>query len=199
MQIQETPFVEETPVRHLAHIPSDAFFLHSNQGFIQGHDEAITVANPFYQHKAIDAVMLGAKIVSTLLFAALFFTIVIMLKATLLVPLFYAVLFLGIRFPHYMLDQYSKFFNRRIVKHFQREGQILQGELVHCLGSTSSILGSQKDTFIVSMGYRFRSPSGEILSQYCVEPRPDLEGLYLPKRGTPVYILYFNDDEHYLL
>lgn len=199
MTLEEIPVPEETPARSVAHLRDDAFFLHYNQGFVRGQWVVVNVPNPLYQKADITIYLVGAVIGSVVLLLALIYLLYLLFNISLLGLLYFPAIFLGGYIPFYAVGRYGERVNRRIEKRFQREGQILQGEIFHSAGSVSSLMSPRRHTFVVKIGYRVETPTGKAVRRYVIEPRPDLEGVQLPAPGTPVYILYFNDDEHYLL
>jgi hypothetical protein len=86
------------------------------------------------------------------------------------------------------------------MQRYTREGQILQGELRFCVASVGQHPFARGPAdFDVTIEYRFTTPDGITIHRTTKEVRNDLNGKQLPMPGTPVYVLYFNDREYYLL
>jgi hypothetical protein len=197
--IEEIAIPEETPSKSIPFLAEKSYFLHVNQQFIKGQNPSVIVPNPFYQRENASIVLVGLWMLTYAFLAALLFVLRFGLEITWAFWLVYPLAFLGFRIPFYFIDRYGEMVNRRLAARFQREGQILEGEIIYSAGTISSWMRANRNTFIAKIGYRFETPAGRVLRRYVNEPRPDLEGVQLSAPGTPVYILYFNDDDHYLL
>ena len=76
---------------------------------------------------------------------------------------------------------------RRPVRH------VIKGQLVACSGKVDD-----DGDFALKLRYRFRSPSGQILTGQTSQIRNDLKGAKLPKPGTRIAV-YYRSDQSYLL
>jgi hypothetical protein len=75
-----------------------------------------------------------------------------------------------------------------------RRGQRIAGEIVRCSADRDS-----DGDFVLEVRFGFRSPhTGVWIEGKDSQTRKDLEGRPLPPRGTPVHVLYL-DDETYLM
>lgn len=200
MTIEEIPVSEETPVRYIADLRQSAFFWYSyNREFAKGRRQDVSVVNPLYQIEHI-TIYLWLMFVVILITGIVIGTVFTPPALQLLwLPGYILLLFTSIFSPYYLVDRYGDYFNRRMSQRFLREGTIIQGELTQCTVSASTNFRPIGSTLVLKIAYRFESRFGERINGYFIEPRKDLEGRQLPSLGTPVYILYFNDDEHYLL
>jgi hypothetical protein len=75
-----------------------------------------------------------------------------------------------------------------------RDGQILDGELLACRGE----LDSEKD-YQLRATYKFVTPEGRSLEGKAEAERNDWKDRSLPASGTPVAVLYLNDDHFRML
>jgi len=76
-----------------------------------------------------------------------------------------------------------------------RHGQRLVGEILRSSGHRDS-----DGDFMLSLGYGFRSPlTGTRMEGTNSQVRKDLEDGPLPPPGTPVHVLYLDDDVHMVL
>lgn len=87
---------------------------------------------------------------------------------------------------------------RRRFRALQETHQLVQGKLVDCSGSTEAGLGIQSG-FYVYTDYRFYSPTGKTLTGQQKKRRDDLHKQALPTPGTPVRVLYADDDAYVML
>jgi hypothetical protein len=100
---------------------------------------------------------------------------------------------LAILIPILIENRVNAYLNRRITERFRREGQILQGNLVAC------DTGRGFEWRFLKFLYHVTTPSGQTVQRNFLER--DFYSLRkrVPTPGTPVAVLYFSDDEHYLL
>lgn len=89
--------------------------------------------------------------------------------------------------------------NRAVMRRFQKEGHILRGEIVLCTASTNTFILSESSAFHVKVAYQFTTPTGTVIEASHEQVRNDLNGKPLPMPETPVYVLYFNERDYYLL
>jgi hypothetical protein len=75
-----------------------------------------------------------------------------------------------------------------------RDGSILHGELLTCVGE----LDSHHD-FCIRTTFAFVSPQGTLLTGKAVVQRDDLKDTQLPGPKSKVAILYLNDHHYQLL
>jgi hypothetical protein len=75
-----------------------------------------------------------------------------------------------------------------------KRGQQIEGEITRC-----SSFGDSESDFKVEVGFGFRSPqTGTWIKGKDSKKRKDLWGKPLPAPGTPVHVLYL-DDENYVV
>lgn len=79
-----------------------------------------------------------------------------------------------------------------------QQGRLIHGTVVWCKGKVHFSEGQSSDYYHVTVTYEFQSPTGQSLWNRGVEVRDDLRGQPLPKPGTPVLVLYL-DDQNYAL
>lgn len=76
-----------------------------------------------------------------------------------------------------------------------REGQRLGGEVIRCFGHKDS-----DGDFVVEVRFGFRSPqSGMWIEDKDSQIRKDLSAELLPSPGTPVHVLYLDDETYMVL
>jgi hypothetical protein len=99
-----------------------------------------------------------------------------------------AIVFLGL-----MLGR-AGFRNRKENELLAQEGKILYGAIATCSGIR------ERSSYIINVSYSFISPeTGEKIRGRMFKTRNDLRGKPLPEPGTPVAILYRNDEHHEML
>lgn len=190
MTLQEISVPSETPVRLPTHIREDAFFYKmENRAVLNGTLAQLFFTIPYQSwnhHRFL--LVLGSMIILMIalaLFHSSFWIVVFLLG-----------LMVSMAFP--IVDKHKR--NQHLKARFHQEGYIVQGEIVSCVASVNQFVGTfAANAFVVEVDYRFTAPDGDIFRSSITEPRPDLNGTQLPAPGTPVYVLYFNERECYLL
>lgn len=86
--------------------------------------------------------------------------------------------------------------NTRLNERAWRDGRFCTGEIDSCV---SVVPWGNARQFQVRVAYRFRTPKGIPIRRITTQNRPDLNGTQLPSPSTPVVVLYFSDEEYYLL
>jgi hypothetical protein len=86
----------------------------------------------------------------------------------------------------------------RLREALMQQGHLIQGTIVWCKGNVESFDGSSIELYIVTVTYEFQSPTSQTLWSRGSVGRNDLRGQPLPGPGTPVLILYL-DDQNYAL
>ncbi len=76
--------------------------------------------------------------------------------------------------------------NRRLVQ----TGQLLKGQVVKCGGKRS------KNSYSINLAYTFQTPDGRWLKRTEKAGRNDLRASMLPSAGTPVTVLYADDQTY---
>lgn len=99
---------------------------------------------------------------------------------------------LGGAFPFLRVAQRNATLNKRAMA----KSDILKGEVSSCIRE-EGLLSSRPSS--ITTIYLFANPAGTHIRRTTTQKRPDLKDRELPEPGTPVYLLYFNDDEYYLL
>jgi hypothetical protein len=173
-------------------LPAETFWLHpQNEAVIRGKSGVLKVFNLSKQHLVWE---LGFRYLGLIIA----FVAMVWLEGTgisivdALVPLGLLIV-LAILIPVLVENRVNAYLNRRITDRIHREGQILQGELVACE------TGRGFEWRFLKFFYRVTTPSGQMVQRNFLER--DLYSLRkrVPTPGTPVAVLYFSDDEHYLL
>ena len=190
MTIEEIPVVEETPVRLPTQIREDAFFyMEVNRAVVNGTRRTDTFVVP------------SPPIVRDRTFwTAIGFVTLTIVLALMEVELWFMAVVVGIAVAAGMsvLDENRR--NQVMSRRFAREGYVVPGEIISAVASMrDGYWRYSTAVFIVEIVYRFTSPQGDEFRASIKEARPDLNGKPLPVPGTPVYVLFFNDDESHLL
>jgi hypothetical protein len=184
------PTIEETPVRLPTQIHEDAFYYNvANRAVLNGNVDKEFFTVPYQggtQQRILWIVALAVALM--ILFSMLDSVLwIVALLLGLVLPI-------GVQ----VVETYNH--NQLITGRFKRDGYVLPGEIVSAVASMIGInWGYGTTQFMVEIAYQFSSPNGELFHATIKESRPDLNGKPLPLPGTPVYVLYFNDDESYLL
>jgi hypothetical protein len=76
---------------------------------------------------------------------------------------------------------------------FERQGQVIKGEVTACGGQTMS------GHYHVTLHYKFRTPADRELTGKIMQERDDLKDEELPQKGTPIAVLYVTDKLYRLL
>jgi hypothetical protein len=184
------PTIEETPVRIPAQIREDAFYYNvANRAVLNGNVEKEFFAVPYEgwsRQRQLWMLAIGVALMTVLAMFGSDFWMAVLLMGL--------ILSIGV----HLVEKYNH--NQLITGRFKRDGYILPGEIVSAVASMSGInWGYSTTQFMVEIAYQFTSPNGDLFYATIKESRPDLNGKPLPLPGTPVYVLYFNDDESYLL
>ncbi len=80
-------------------------------------------------------------------------------------------------------------------RRLSREGQRIAGEVISCSGHRDS-----DGDFVLDLRFGFRSPqTGVWVEGKDSQLRKDLEGEPLPSSGTPVHVLYLDDEDYLVL
>lgn len=191
----------ESPARFPRIVDLNAFYYFpENEVFVRGRHGLAHVANPVMPDGQVTRQM---KIVSLLLFviAALGTGIIVAVSRNslpgVIVPLVLC-LFLGAFFAGRttVIEHLGKRHNAAITRKFLERGTVLQGTL---LTFAASPIGNNENTLHVEVGYDFINPGGDRQIARVKADRPALNGKPLPIPGTTVYVLYFSDNEYYLL
>lgn len=82
-----------------------------------------------------------------------------------------------------------------LARRFQSRGQLLHGEIVYAESSPQTTFKKAK----VEIEYQFAQPSGTPVYKKIQVPPGQFDDRSLPEPHTPIYVLYFNDKDHYLL
>lgn len=195
MTLQEMPILTEEPVRYVAATHKDAFFLHYNGSFAQGQAADVVVVNPFYQRLTLlNVYYVGFWLIGVVLLLVTLGVAYYQYMGLLII----LILNLGFRMPTFLLEQYGSYRDWQLSNRFLYEGQIVEGEVLECTTAVAN-LHPFNSAFILKIRYRFVTPDDEVLTGYVQEPREEFRGRPLPAPGTPVYVLYFDNQEHYLL
>jgi hypothetical protein len=84
-----------------------------------------------------------------------------------------------------------------------REGQVLPGMLVACEGqeqtASEASLGETARAYAVTVDHRFTTPMGKEITDTAAHNRRDLRHTELPAPGTPLRVLYLDDQNYALL
>ncbi len=84
-----------------------------------------------------------------------------------------------------------------------REGKVLPGTVVACAArdelSAEAALGEVTRAYRVTLEYRFTTPEGATIEAQDEHDRPDLRRAELPPPGTPVRVLYLDDQTYAVL
>jgi lysylphosphatidylglycerol synthetase-like protein (DUF2156 family) len=184
------PTIEETPVRLPAQIREDAFYYNAaNRVVLNGNVEKEFFAVPYEGWSRQRISWIVVLVVTLMILLAMLDSFL-----WIVAPALGLVLGIGVQ----VVEKYNH--NQLITGRFKRDGYVLPGEIVSAVASMSGInWGYATTQFVVDIAYQFTSPNGDLFHATIKESRPDLNGKPLPLPGTPVYVLYFNDDESYLL
>jgi hypothetical protein len=182
--------IQETPVLPPIAVREDAFFYReSNRKVVNGNPNR----DVFHISKNDSAPSL--KMMGIGLMAALAIFIVIINS-----ELWCLALVLGIGGVIFLASTEDYSDSQKLMQRYTREGQILQGELLAWVASVGQHPFARGPAdFDVTVEYRFTTPDYITIHRTTKEVRNDLNGKQLPMPGTPVYVLYFNDREYYLL
>jgi hypothetical protein len=182
--------IEESPVRLPTHIREDTFFYKAeNRAVVNGTRRTDTFAVPS-----------PAIVRDRTFWTAIGFVVITIVLALMGFELWFMVAVVGIAVAAGMsiLDENRR--NQMISKRFAREGHVVPGEIISAVASMSGVTWRHSTAvFTVEIIYRFTSPNGDEFRASIKEARPDLNGKPLPVPSTPVYVLFFNDEESYLL
>lgn len=192
--LSENPTVIERSLRPTIPVQEGTFLLYpDNQRFLQGESDQLTAINWVNRHLVVE---LAFRYITLFIFVAVFLPLVntgelngwAMVGALLLIPI---IIWIG-----YLLEkQFNRYMNRRTTKRYEQEGQLVSGVLESCgRGSLFSFDGS-KLLFV----YTFTNPKGETIRGKLGERYRTFGRRPIPEAGSPVVILYFNDNEHFLL
>lgn len=84
-----------------------------------------------------------------------------------------------------------------------REGRVLPGTLTACTSrvetTAEASLGEVPRSYLVTVEYRFTSPTGQDIADQAEHNRPDLRRVDLPEAGAGVRVLYLDDQTYALL
>src|SRR5262249_16803471 len=85
-------------------------------------------------------------------------------------------------------------------KRLFEKGRTLPGTVIHCVGygqpfPPSCWEGTGTSSYAIRLEYAFRTPGGREVVQTEGRLAEDLKGQPLPEPGTPVFVIYL-DDEH---
>lgn len=178
---------EETPVRIPTRIREDAFYYDErNCGVLNGSTHySFFVPSPKRHTPHIEAFIIGLGL-GTLVLA------LVGLHA-----LGIALLFVGALGLLGMIISEPFRWKKELNERFPREGYVVLGEILTCIAYIKR--AGQYAYFMVEIEYRYRAPNGDFFTSSINAQRPDLNGTQLPPPGTPVYVLYFSEQEAYLL
>jgi hypothetical protein len=83
------------------------------------------------------------------------------------------------------------------------EGRVLPGTLVECTGrdetTTEASFGEVTRSYVIAVEYRFAAPAGDEIADHDEHNRRDLRRVELPPAGTPVRVLYLDEQTYALL
>lgn len=184
--------VAETPVIRPKNFREDAFFNHAeNLDFLLGQrleakiEHEITIDSPFSSH------LLGVFVVAAL--------IMVMGVASGVAGMAIAggvFAFVGVVGVYLEHERAVEQRTTDVTQRLYTQGKILEGTVIECI---SSVEGGKYPKFYVDTLYRFVPPTGDPIQDHVKRARQDLSGTVLPAQGFPVYILYFDHTEYYLL
>jgi hypothetical protein len=89
-----------------------------------------------------------------------------------------------------------------------RRGQIINGQLLHCrrfVTDTAHTLDPNEygaalsSNFFIEVAYRFQTPNGKEIKGIATNKRNDLHRSKLPNFGTPIVVLYLDDENYEML
>lgn len=185
MKIEETPVLVPSSV-----LQNTFFFSRTNRAILDGNrgDDVFELFPKKIHYgstiltfilSVIAAISLGTFVHSDLFLIVLFFGGCLMIATTVMSA----------------SDNAQKLYQR-----YQKEGYIVPGEILECVGSTGHLsMKYSARSFVVRVQYQFTTPNGKVIRASLTEPRADWNNVSLPAPGTPVYVLYFNDRDYYLL
>jgi hypothetical protein len=179
--------IQETPVRPVLQIPKRTFFFQpSHRNYFRDPTTPLVVAT--YE---------------TIFWRAIYIGIVIILIAATLYTMFPHVLLFILIITSLVLGSQLNFLvaeaNRRInVRVSQGMGEFIIGTLEKCERKGSLTVGGSVNHPFTST-YTFPTRGGIYLTRTSTQNLPNLVGNPLPQPKTRVVVLYFNDNEHYLL
>lgn len=188
--MEATPIIPLPAVRQPVAVRDDAFFYYErNRDYLNGRQNVgVQLQNTFDSHDDITLFVIGGvAVVSVVLLIALAF----------LRDLFLFVLFQLLFGALFLPRLWEGWRTRKSIRRLDGDGQIVSGELVNTIASIGGT--AHKALFYVEASYRFTSPSGTLVEGRVKHPCPDLSGVALPVPGTPVYVLYFGENDFYLL
>lgn len=184
--MNETPVtsIEETPARQRVTMHKDAYFYYpQNRAYLMGQESSLKVPNPLKYNRAFTVVVFIVLILSLLIAQDMGVS---------------ALLFGGVEIACLLL--YQHWYNWRaditITKRSEREGAIIQGIVRRCI---ASVEGVKTPLFYIEIIYQFKVNQSKLVRNRIKEVRNGLSAEILPTAGTPIYVLYFNDQEYYLL
>jgi hypothetical protein len=183
--------IEEKPVLVPSTVLQDTFFFSRTNRAILDGNRGGDVFDVFpkkvhygstvltFMLSVVSAILLGTWVHSELFLIVLFFGGCLMIATTITSAADYA---------------------QKLYQRYQKEGYVVPGEILACVGSTGHLsLQYSTRSFVLQVQYQFTTPGGKVIRASLTEPRSDWNEAALPTPGTPVYVLYFNDREYYLL